>query len=268
MTQKCQHIGCENISFTGVWCKECIESEWQSCAVGDGHHWIGWKVAWQKAENLFIGAFGAPYEVGEVTIPFGLADWLLSPLGALKEVVKGANRDLWKKKEGKIYIIAGIVAIKNVELIVQQRADESTLFLRGNSPCLVLGAYSLSEFPIKPRKAIALLDGMRDNPYCQQEVDRWEQRLRPTNIPSDIFLPPPIPVPGPLGHLRQKVFHQLISNEGGYSEKLKNKIMEILNESNPLSNFQEESEQEEEDSLRRFRKKTVSTVREMLGPFA
>jgi len=260
MGQKCSHEGCSNLSWTGIWCEECIENEWRSCAVGDGLHWIGWKVTWQKANNLFIGAFGAPYEVGEVTVPFGFSDWLLSPLGALKEAVKGANEPLWLRKWKVVRIIAAVISKKNVKLI----SRETALFLRGNSPALVVGAYPVSSFPVEPEKAIALLDGMRDNPFFQEEVDRLERELRP-NIPPEIYLPPSIPLPSSndLQNIRAEIFRRLTEEaENSYLLKLREKLRkEEWNQVDPpLFDLTREVEEAKAEVLRSLRRKTISVV--------
>lgn len=180
MRELCKHCG-ERWSKIGVWCQVCIEAEWPYAPVGDGEHWIVWKVAWRRADNLFIGAFGAAYEVGEVTAVWAPANWLLSPLGALKEVAYGNNTNTWERHRDQLTIIAAVGRVRDLQLQENQ-------VLRGLSPALTLAAWPLAECPLTPHEASDLLLDVNGN---SEAIDAWECTFRPA-LPTAVALPPAI----------------------------------------------------------------------------
>ena len=128
-SRPCQHEGCGRESHTGFWCQECIEHEWPYAAWGDGKHWIVWKgvSAARGYFDTFTGALSCPYRLGRVVTLHGTGNWLLSPLGAIKE-------------EHGTHILAALVGAQWCWL-------SPRLIIYSGSPALPLGAFPRSQLP-------------------------------------------------------------------------------------------------------------------------
>lgn len=254
-SQSCQHGGCLNQSHTGFWCQECIEFEWPQAVVGDGQHWIGWKATWQKG-NLFIGAFGAPYKIGEYTIPFACGDWLLSPLGALKEVYQGSNTVIWQENNrSDIHIISAIVRIREVYLKGNQ-------VLRGPSPALTIAAHPLKSFPLRPEQATLLLGQMERERAYRQRVDELEKELRPS-LPEKVNLPPAIP--GPKSSLGDRLLRRRILREIWRETLRENTLSGLLGYFYSPINLGFVTKALSAENLDRIRERTIEVVTKHLG---
>jgi hypothetical protein len=166
---RCQHLGCTEESLTGHWCQGCIEQEWPQASLDDGQHWIVWKGVWQLTDRLFVGSLGAPYELGEITIPLGLNFCLLSPLGAIKE---GHGT----------HIIAGIVRARDCHLLPQ------LTLISPYTPFWAIAAFPREKLPDRGL-ATRLLTQV--NEYLP-EIEAFERKLRPP-LPDKIQLPPSLP---------------------------------------------------------------------------
>lgn len=80
----CQHAGCHQVETQGVWCCACIEWEWPFVRYNDSL-WLVWKGVDPTDRQLshLKGKFNCPYRLGHITDPNGVANWTLSPLGAI-----------------------------------------------------------------------------------------------------------------------------------------------------------------------------------------
>lgn len=166
---QCQHLGCTQESLTGHWCQGCIEHEWPQAPVGNGEHWIVWKGVWQISDDLFVGSLGAPYELGDVTVPLGLNFCLLSPLGAIKE---GHGT----------HILAGLVRARDCHLLPR------LTLIAPYTPFLALAVFPREKLPDRGL-ATRLLSQV--NEYLP-EIESFERQLRPS-LPESITLPPNLP---------------------------------------------------------------------------
>lgn len=154
--QRCQHVGCGQLSHTGFWCQRCIEQEWPCAALGDGQHWIAWKGVERagRRDDLFRGAMDCPYRIGRFAHPQGNSNWLLSPLGAIKEGYGS-------------HILAAIVSAPRCWL----RQD---LILDSTSPVLPLTAFPRSLLPTQ-QQAGRLLDAVN---LHLAKIEAFEQQMR------------------------------------------------------------------------------------------
>lgn len=122
-----QYPECGRPSSTGHWCQACIEREWPNAAWGNGGHWIVWKGVTQARPDRFEGALGCPYRLGQISTPQGVSNWLLSPLGALKE------------GHGS-HLLAATVSVRTCALTKR-------LVLNGLGPVMPLAAFPRDEAP-------------------------------------------------------------------------------------------------------------------------
>jgi hypothetical protein len=189
----CHHIGCGRKSHTGFWCQDCIEREWPYASLGDGEHWIVWKGVDKIRANLFQGALECPYRLGQVIIPSGASNWLLSPLGAIKE---GYGN----------HILAAIVRAQDCYL-------DKHLVLDCTSPVLPLAAFPRSQLP-SYEEAVALLEDVNANLI---QIEAFERYMR-----AQLQLPIP-----PLQMIRL-FFERLLKEVPNYSHEQKAQIASLL----------------------------------------
>ena len=174
------------------WCIGCMEEEWPSCRL-DGRYGLVWKLVTREdfppqhkkeslIENRYRGMLGALYRVDfpSVLLPpllsfSGICNFLLSPLGALKEL---HTRSPWKPlgKGGNWTLLALIVPWDRVIL-------RSDLVLQGDLfmphlPVLALDAASVAKQGLTPGEAVSLLDALPES-SAWLTVHAWEKRLRP-----------------------------------------------------------------------------------------
>lgn len=183
---KCKFCHHQPTHNNGELCLNCIKNEWPFAIIENSEYLIVWKATWRKygAKNLAIGFYGAPYQLSKVTAPWGLANWLLSPLGALKETRFGVNRSFWTEKERRIRIIAALAAIKHLRVVNHRK----NLIIESTSPVLTVKIMDPAEFPLSAIRANGLLADVNANCLI---IDELEKCLRPV-IPNRISLPPPL----------------------------------------------------------------------------
>lgn len=146
---------------------ELIRSDWPQALLPGRKRLIAWKGVNQTESQIFRGAIGAPYILNNVTIPLGTANWLLSPLGAIKE---GYGQ----------FILAAVLRVDDTGM----RQD---FVLDSDSPAFSLAAFSRDELPYNMVQASKLLDKVDINAV---EIDAFELEMRQKLvIPKALHLP-------------------------------------------------------------------------------
>lgn len=165
---------CGLLSQNGFWCRACLEHNWPYAAAPDGVHCYINKLGIEIAPGLYLGALGAPYEVGQVTAVWGQASWLLSPLGAVSELVVGANAAIWRRSilTGRLFIITALARFADLTL-------EPNLILATTAPVLVVRAIpvrALARLGLTAKKAKVWLSDVN---HFAPAVNQWENWLKP-----------------------------------------------------------------------------------------
>jgi hypothetical protein len=171
------------------WCISCMEEEWPASRL-DGCYGLFWKLVSSEEVGVrgtaggrrYRGFMGAPYRLGFPSVIFpiflplaGPCNFLLSPLGALKEMHYRAPLDFEPAWENWA-VLAVIVPWERVIL----RAD---LVLQGDlfTPLLPVAALEIRRIArqgLTPTEASSYLDALPDS-VAWMKVQHWENRLRP-----------------------------------------------------------------------------------------
>src|SRR3989338_6137112 len=121
---------CGHTPSHGDWCLNCINQAFP-CAEVRSHYWIALKGARQVDNNLYIGPYGGPLEIGKVSVPLSPANWCLSCLQVLAELdpvsqARGnigywvAGTERLKKIHPDVRILCGLIRISQSRLTREQ----------------------------------------------------------------------------------------------------------------------------------------------------
>lgn len=145
---------------------------------GDPEDALGWLALWlsrpqRGSETRFRGLMGAPYRLGFPAVLLGAGNFLLSPLGALKEF---ENLRGFAHSPTGWAVLAAVVPWRHLALRPDLVLDAGAF-----TPYLPLVAHkleALAEQGLTPSKARRLLDELPDE-GAGLAVEAWEARLRP-----------------------------------------------------------------------------------------
>lgn len=126
---------------------------------------------WQDLQNeMYVGVLGCPYKIGDVIHPFGLGNWTLSPLGAMKD-----QYIVWP------FLLASLIAIKDLKM----RHDQ-VLISKETSPILPLGVWShrwflkniLTWLNLEQDRDLKIVDWLADPNQHAHKIDTIEFMMR------------------------------------------------------------------------------------------
>ncbi len=184
------------LTLTSYWCAPCMAEEWPYSRIDERYALVwklvrrepesppieqqegveGWLPLWlsrPRGGTRFRGLVGAPYRLGFPAVFLGAGNFLLSPLGALKEF---ENLRGFAHTTAGWAVLAAIVPWSRVALRPDFVLDAGAF-----TPYLPVAAYeleALAEQGLMPSRARRLLDALPEE-SAWLAVEAWESRLRP-----------------------------------------------------------------------------------------